>query len=68
MHAALIGGRQLFAREDSVEETWRIVRPDPTTRKPGSAVTPLAAAMAARGPLSLRTAEPEGCYGGSARM
>jgi len=24
---------------------------DPTTRKPGSAVTPLAAAMAARGPL-----------------
>lgn len=27
MHAGLIGDPQLFAREDSVEETWRIVQP-----------------------------------------
>jgi glucose-6-phosphate 1-dehydrogenase len=26
-HAALTGDRQLFAREDSIEETWRIVQP-----------------------------------------
>jgi hypothetical protein len=35
---------------------------------PGPRSAPLAAAMAARGPLSPRTAEPEGCYGGSARV
>ena len=62
-------------------ETWRIVQPlldhPPVpagiigTRRrgnPGPRSPPLAAAMAARGPLSPRTAEPEGCYGGSARM
>jgi glucose-6-phosphate 1-dehydrogenase len=27
LHAAIAGDRQLFAREDSVEETWRIVQP-----------------------------------------
>jgi glucose-6-phosphate 1-dehydrogenase len=27
LHAAIIGDRQLFARQDSVEETWRIVQP-----------------------------------------
>ncbi|MEV0492586.1 glucose-6-phosphate dehydrogenase [Streptomyces atratus] len=27
LHAALTGDHQLFAREDSVEETWRIVQP-----------------------------------------
>jgi glucose-6-phosphate 1-dehydrogenase len=27
LHAGLTGDRQLFAREDSVEETWRIVQP-----------------------------------------
>lgn len=27
LHAALVGDHQLFAREDSVEETWRIVQP-----------------------------------------
>jgi glucose-6-phosphate 1-dehydrogenase len=27
LHAALTGDRQLFAREDSIEETWRIVQP-----------------------------------------
>jgi glucose-6-phosphate 1-dehydrogenase len=27
LHAALIGDRRLFAREDSIEETWRIVQP-----------------------------------------
>jgi glucose-6-phosphate 1-dehydrogenase len=27
LHAGLIGDRQLFAREDSIEETWRIVQP-----------------------------------------
>ncbi|MGH3868037.1 MAG: glucose-6-phosphate dehydrogenase [Pseudonocardiaceae bacterium] len=27
LHAGLIGDHQLFAREDSVEETWRIVQP-----------------------------------------
>ena len=27
LHAALAGDHQLFAREDSVEETWRIVQP-----------------------------------------
>ncbi len=27
LHAAIIGDHQLFAREDSVEETWRIVQP-----------------------------------------
>jgi glucose-6-phosphate 1-dehydrogenase len=27
LHAALIGDHQLFAREDSIEETWRIVQP-----------------------------------------
>jgi glucose-6-phosphate 1-dehydrogenase len=27
LHAAILGDRQLFARQDSVEETWRIVQP-----------------------------------------
>jgi glucose-6-phosphate 1-dehydrogenase len=27
LHSALIGDRQLFAREDSIEQTWRIVQP-----------------------------------------
>jgi glucose-6-phosphate 1-dehydrogenase len=27
LHAGLIGDHQLFAREDSIEETWRIVQP-----------------------------------------
>jgi glucose-6-phosphate 1-dehydrogenase len=27
LHAALTGDRQLFAREDNIEETWRIVQP-----------------------------------------
>ena len=27
LHAAMVGDHQLFAREDSVEETWRIVQP-----------------------------------------
>jgi glucose-6-phosphate 1-dehydrogenase len=27
MHAAMFGDHQYFAREDSVEETWRIVQP-----------------------------------------
>jgi glucose-6-phosphate 1-dehydrogenase len=27
LHAALIGNHQLFARQDSIEETWRIVQP-----------------------------------------
>jgi glucose-6-phosphate 1-dehydrogenase len=27
LYAALTGDRQLFAREDAVEETWRIVQP-----------------------------------------
>ncbi|OBI04802.1 glucose-6-phosphate dehydrogenase [Mycobacterium sp. E2462] len=27
LHAAIIGDRQLFAREDAIEETWRIVQP-----------------------------------------
>jgi glucose-6-phosphate 1-dehydrogenase len=27
LHAAMAGDRQLFARQDSVEETWRIVQP-----------------------------------------
>ena len=27
LHAAIAGDHQLFAREDSVEETWRIVQP-----------------------------------------
>ncbi len=27
LHAAMIGDRQLFAREDNIEETWRIVQP-----------------------------------------
>ncbi|WP_329140094.1 glucose-6-phosphate dehydrogenase [Streptomyces sp. NBC_01476] len=27
LHAAIIGDHQLFAREDSVEETWRVVQP-----------------------------------------
>jgi glucose-6-phosphate 1-dehydrogenase len=27
LHAAIIGDRQLFARQDSVEETWRILQP-----------------------------------------
>jgi glucose-6-phosphate 1-dehydrogenase len=27
LHAAIIGDRQLFARQDSVAETWRIVQP-----------------------------------------
>ena len=27
LHAALTGDRQLFAREDAIEETWRIVQP-----------------------------------------
>lgn len=33
LHAALTGDRQLFAREDSIEETWRIVQP--VLDKPG---------------------------------
>ncbi|PPJ19441.1 glucose-6-phosphate dehydrogenase [Nocardia nova] len=27
LHAAMVGDRHLFAREDSVEQTWRIVQP-----------------------------------------
>lgn len=27
LHAGLMGDHQLFARQDSVEETWRIVQP-----------------------------------------
>ena len=27
LHAAMVGDHQYFAREDSVEETWRIVQP-----------------------------------------
>ena len=27
LHAAIAGDHQLFARQDSVEETWRIVQP-----------------------------------------
>ncbi|MBO0866247.1 MAG: glucose-6-phosphate dehydrogenase, partial [Mycobacterium sp.] len=27
LYAGLSGDRQLFAREDSIEETWRIVQP-----------------------------------------
>jgi glucose-6-phosphate 1-dehydrogenase len=27
LHAAIVGDHQLFAREDAVEETWRIVQP-----------------------------------------
>ncbi|RAU90453.1 glucose-6-phosphate dehydrogenase [Mycolicibacter senuensis] len=27
LHAAIVGDRRLFAREDSIEETWRIVAP-----------------------------------------
>lgn len=27
LHAALLGDRQLFAREDSIEQTWRVVQP-----------------------------------------
>ena len=27
LHAAMAGDHQYFAREDSVEETWRIVQP-----------------------------------------
>ena len=27
LHAGMIGDRQLFAREDGIEETWRIVQP-----------------------------------------
>jgi glucose-6-phosphate 1-dehydrogenase len=27
LHAALVGDRQLFAREDGIEQTWRIVQP-----------------------------------------
>ncbi|MEB3022042.1 glucose-6-phosphate dehydrogenase [[Mycobacterium] crassicus] len=27
LHAAMVGDRRLFAREDSIEETWRIVAP-----------------------------------------
>ena len=33
LHAALTGDHQLFAREDSIEETWRIV--EPLLDKPG---------------------------------
>jgi glucose-6-phosphate 1-dehydrogenase len=55
LHAAIAGDHQLFAREDSVEETWRIVQPlldhppdvrpiradpgGPRRRKPWSAAT-----------------------------
>ena len=68
LHAAIAGDHQLFAREDSVEETWRIVQRCSTTRptsaptradpggprrrKPWSAATALAAAVAAYGELS----------------
>jgi glucose-6-phosphate 1-dehydrogenase len=37
LHAAILGDRQLFARQDSVEETWRIVQPlldDPPEIRP----------------------------------
>jgi len=37
LHAAIVGDRQLFARQDSVEETWRIVQPlldDPPEIRP----------------------------------
>ena len=27
LHAALSGNHQLFARQDSIEETWRVVQP-----------------------------------------
>lgn len=42
LHAALIGNHQLFARQDSIEETWRIVQPlldhppDVQSYQPGS--------------------------------
>jgi len=42
LHCALIGEHQLFTREDSVEQTWRIVQPlldqptPPHTYRPGS--------------------------------
>ena len=55
LHAAVAGDHQYFAREASVEETWRIVQPlldhppdvrptrarpgDPRRRKPCSAAT-----------------------------
>ena len=29
VHAAMVGDHQYFAREDSVEETWRVVQPLP---------------------------------------
>jgi glucose-6-phosphate 1-dehydrogenase len=37
LHAAIVGDRQLFARQDSVEETWRILQPlldDPPEIRP----------------------------------
>ena len=37
LHAAIVGDRQLFARQDSVEETWRILEPlldDPPQIRP----------------------------------
>ena len=34
LHAALVGDRQYFAREDAIEETWRIVQPLLTTPPP----------------------------------
>jgi glucose-6-phosphate 1-dehydrogenase len=68
LHAAIAGDHQPFAREDSVEETWRIVQPlldhppdvrpylfeswGPRRRKPWSAAPALAAAVAAHGELS----------------
>jgi glucose-6-phosphate 1-dehydrogenase len=34
LHAGLIGDRQRFAREDSIEETWRIL--EPVLERPGA--------------------------------
>jgi glucose-6-phosphate 1-dehydrogenase len=51
LHHALIGDTQLFARQDSVEETWRIVQPlldDPPPAhryEPGSWGPPAADAL-----------------------
>ena len=73
MHAALIGGRQLFAREDSVEETWRIVRPlldhPPDVRPypreswgPDDAETRVRGHPAGSSHGCPRTAEPPDCW------
>ena len=64
LHAAMVGDHQYFAREDSVEETWRIVQPL-LDRPPHARPYPReswgpeeAAALAAREGRSPRWAEP----------